>query len=166
MAKTADLTRRSMDLARDRGWLVMKTEYWLPSFASRKIVDAAKTWMLTGNTGDLRNAIELEKRMGPGVRKDLFGFIDVFAMTEKDFIAIQITSWDNVSARKTKIKTECLEYSQQWLKCGGRIQIWGWKKEKRRGTRKLWHHRVVEITLDEMPGIREPGSPLNKDLPF
>lgn len=81
------------------------------------------------------------------VRKDAFGFGDLLVMDGwHGSLLIQATSDSNVSARVGKIKTECSEAARTWLYHGNRIQVWGWGKKGRRGERKKWTLRVVEIT--------------------
>lgn len=178
----ADLTARTLKQCRDKGWQTMKTEYWLPSFASRKIVDAAKTWKQSGygasQLNEVRKALDVEQRMGPGVRKDLFGFIDVFTITPTGFLAIQVTSWTNTSNRVMKIKTECLDYSRAWLEAGGRIEVWGWMSSNKcpsgcaahnppvnyeKAVR--WHCKITDIKLEDMPRHAKVGM-LSADPPF
>lgn len=85
-------------------------------------------------------------------RQDLFGFIDIVAIspTESGVLAIQTTSGSNVSARLNKILEN--EYSQAWLKAGNRIVIHGWAKRGPRGKRKVWTVRELEVKTDSYSG--------------
>jgi hypothetical protein len=79
------------------------------------------------------------------VRSDLFGFIDILAMSGDCLLAIQTTSGDNVSKRIDKIKTA--QAASLWLESPSRkIIVHGWRKIGARGKRKLWECREVEIT--------------------
>lgn len=84
-----------------------------------------------------------------GVRRDLFGFIDVVALTGTEIIGIQATStgW---SARVKKIVNECGTDAAEWLKSGGRIQVWGWRKLKKKQGNRSWFPKVVEITVETL----------------
>ena len=59
-------------------------------------------------------------------RKDLFGFIDILALNGPDTIAVQSTSWGNVSARAKKIADS--EHLAAVRAAGWTILIHGWKK--------------------------------------
>lgn len=62
------------------------------------------------------------------VRQDLFGFIDIVALTTEGIVAIQTTTSANMAARIAKIKE--LPESDVWRKAGGRILVHGWKRDK------------------------------------
>jgi hypothetical protein len=70
-------------------------------------------------------------------KHDLYGFIDVLAMTDTGFIGIQATSKSNISARETKIRKECTVNAKRFLESGGRIEVWGWYKSKNRWVVKV-----------------------------
>ncbi len=83
------------------------------------------------------------------IRQDLFGFIDVLAMTPVDwhvgvrgFIAIQSTTTGNQAKRIEKIKAE--PRARTWLAAGGRIFVHGWLKSKKNGRWKLTETEVFE----------------------
>ncbi len=61
-----------------------------------------------------------------GVRKDLFGFIDIIALRDGETIAVQSTSWTNVSARVKKIAES--ENVAAVRKAGWKIIVHGWRK--------------------------------------
>ena len=62
-------------------------------------------------------------------RNDLFGFVDVLAIIDSDTVAIQTTSWGNVSARAKKIaESPLLPYLRT---AGWTIHIHGWRKNKK-----------------------------------
>ena len=60
------------------------------------------------------------------IRQDLFGFIDLVALTGESIIGIQATTRGNVASRKAKI--DALEAAVEWQKSGGIIEVWGWGK--------------------------------------
>lgn len=83
-------------------------------------------------------------------RHDLFGFIDLVALDgQRGVLGIQVTSSSNMSARVTKIQTECSERAVNWLHAGNRVQVWGFAKRGARGARKLWTLRVVDVDVDD-----------------
>ncbi len=89
-----------------------------------------------------------------GVRKDLWGFVDLLAMQEGyPILAVQTTSGAHVADRITKIRG--LPAHETWLQCGGRIQVIGWRKICRRrpdGTRtkeKVWEPVIHELEILE-----------------
>jgi hypothetical protein len=81
-------------------------------------------------------------------RKDLFGFIDIVALGDKQTWGIQCTSTGNISARIKKITTECRELALAWLKAGNLIEVIGWSKKGAKGKRKLWQPTRKTITLE------------------
>lgn len=78
-----------------------------------------------------------------GVRKDLYGFIDIIAIDESTTLAIQSTSYPNHSARMKKALAE--PNLKTWLKdihCSREFQVWSWRKPKGR-----WLARKEEVVL-------------------
>lgn len=72
-------------------------------------------------------------------RKDLFGWCDVIGIREGETIAVQATSYTNISARVKKIEasdTIAIARSAGW-----RIVVWGWHKK---GSR--WVCREVDVS--------------------
>ena len=70
---------------------------------------------------------------------DLFGFIDILAMREHEILAIQDTSYSNISARVKKIQAHenySIVRDSLW-----KIQVWGWRKVKNR-----WQVRIVDLS--------------------
>ena len=86
---------------------------------------------------------------GFGIRQDLFGFIDILALRGTEpVLAVQSTSAKQMSPHLKKIREDRRENAVAWLKAGGRIELWGWKKLKNR-----WTPKIREITLDDFLGI-------------
>ena len=80
---------------------------------------------------------------GANVRKDLFGFIDVVAISQNCATwGIQVTDEHNVNARLAKIRTECLDATIWLMGAGWHLFVYGLRPD---GT---W--RIVEITLEEL----------------
>ena len=63
------------------------------------------------------------------IRQDLFGFVDILALSGPDTIAVQATSWANVSARAKKIAES--PHVDSVRKAGWKILIHGWRKNKK-----------------------------------
>lgn len=141
-------TECTLDFFRKLDWPVAKSEYWQPSFAVGDLAKAAAS----GTAEELAAAKAKYRSAGPGVRKDLFGFCDVVALSGSQFgiIAVQATSDSNVAARVAKIAAECGAQAEAWLRSGGSIWVMGWKKK---GVR--WTPRVMEIRL---PSSASTGS--------
>ena len=59
-------------------------------------------------------------------RNDLFGFIDILALNGPDTIAVQSTSWGNVSARAKKIAES--DHIESVRAAGWTVLIHGWRK--------------------------------------
>lgn len=62
------------------------------------------------------------------IRQDLFGFVDILALSGSETIAVQSTSWDNVSSRVKKIAESPLVEAVK--SAGWSIIVHGWRKSK------------------------------------
>lgn len=84
-------------------------------------------------------------------RFDLLGFIDLVAVSDC-IIGVQATTGDNAAARVRKIRDECADAARQWLRAGGRIQVFGWRKlkVKRGGKAVRWQPSITEIRLSDL----------------
>jgi len=63
------------------------------------------------------------------VRQDLFGFIDLVALTGNGILAVQVTSAANHAARRTKILG--LDAARDWCLAGGSIEVWSYRRKGR-----------------------------------
>lgn len=82
------------------------------------------------------------------IRQDLFGFIDVLAITATITVAIQATSTGNMGARVNKILA--LPAAKLWAQGKKRyIIVIGWKKYKEAVERKFWRPTVTIITRED-----------------
>lgn len=91
------------------------------------------------NLGGIIGTVE---RFIPGrnIRVDLFGFIDQICLLDGETIAIQATSWANVSSRVKKIaECECLG---EVRKAGWTILVFGWRHVKG----DVYEHKVVDVS--------------------
>lgn len=87
-----------------------------------------------------------------GKRQDLFGIIDIIAITDKETIGIQ-SCGNSFSAHYKELTEEKNQESYDWLSCPNRrLQIWAWRKVKKvRGQDILiWKPRIHELTLEEL----------------
>jgi hypothetical protein len=73
---------------------------------------------------------EITERWNPfaKIRQDLYGFVDILCIKEGKTVAVQTTSYSNVSARIKKIQG--LETYPIVKSAGWEIVIHGWKKDK------------------------------------
>ena len=89
---------------------------------------------------------------GPfGARHDLFNFIDLIMLDPaRGIVGIQCCSGSGHAEHKTKILEN--EIAPEWIKSGGKIEIWSWSKKKlvRGGKAMRWTPRVEEITESEL----------------
>ena len=72
-------------------------------------------------------------------RHDLWTFCDVICVRDNEVLAVQCTSYDNISARVKKIR-DC-EYTPDVRKAGIRIVVQGWRKVNNR-----WQCKEVDLS--------------------
>jgi hypothetical protein len=73
------------------------------------------------------------------IRQDLFGVVDVLAVGHGETLAVQTTSYSNVSARVTKIAES--DAIAPLREAGWAFHVHGWHKKKNR-----WQCRVVDMS--------------------
>ncbi len=94
---------------------------------------------------DFTAAVVEKWNMHAKIRQDLFGFIDIIALSMPyGFLAIQSTTTANQSKRIEKIKAE--PRARKWIEAGGRIFVHGWRKSKKNGR---WKLTETEIELKD-----------------
>lgn len=99
---------------------------------------------------------------GGGIRKDLFGFIDIISISKADgIIGIQSCGSD-YSGHIKKITEEKADEVLAWLEAGGKLQLIAWRKVKkvRGGKLMIWAPRIKEITVDDLVGVSDEVSEL------
>jgi len=118
MAQTP--TARTLIEGRKRGWDIGVVERWVP---------------IPGSDRDPK---------GHQIRSDLFGFLDLIAITDDGILGIQATSGEggNVSARLHKIRDKHAAVAARWIDQGGMIQVWGWKYYQKTVDRRHWRPRI------------------------
>ena len=127
MAKTSP-TQRTLRALRHEGATCAVVEKWNPYAGPRKPDGSAV-----------------------GIRQDLFGFIDILVLDpERGFVGVQCCARSGHAAHRHKILEDCTELAMEWLKCGGKIEIWSWAKQKlkRGGKAMRWVPKVEAITLE------------------
>lgn len=107
-----------------------------------RFVEKVEQWISYGKPGSAKPG------MPPGTRRDAFGFIDIIAIDTDAIVAIQACTSDR-KAHYDKIVEN--EYSLPWLKAGGKIEIWTWRKLKlkRGGKAVRWTPKIEQITEDD-----------------
>lgn len=87
------------------------------------------------------------------IRQDLFGFIDLIALsmdvqrTDGQFVAIQVVN-THLPEHIAKIKAS--EAARDWIACGGGIEVhnWTFRCKGGRGSRKVWRLQRIEVVPD------------------
>lgn len=105
------------------------------------ICEIAERWIQYG-PGDPR------RKFATGMRKDMFGFIDIIAITPLGLCAIQSTGSDFAAHDRLILENEI---APEWMTAGGRIELWGWRKVKlkRGGKAMRWKPRIKVYTLED-----------------
>lgn len=83
-----------------------------------------------------------------GIRQDLFGFIDIIAIKPIGICGIQ-SCGQAFKAHDDKIRKA--EEALEWLKAGGSIELYGWRKVKktRGGKLMIWQPRIKVYTVED-----------------
>jgi len=83
-----------------------------------------------------------------GIRQDLFGIFDIIAITPNGICGIQSCGQSYSEHNKRILESE---YAIEWLKAGGNIELWSWRKvlKKRGGKLKVWMPKVKKYTLED-----------------
>jgi hypothetical protein len=78
---------------------------------------------------------------------DLFHIIDLLVL-DGGFLGIQVCGKDWQEHVK-KITHEYRDNTIEWLNSGGRIELWGWRKikKKRGGKVMIWMPRIADVLL-------------------
>jgi len=79
------------------------------------------------------------------VRQDLFGCIDILAVTPTGPLGIQACAGASHAARRTKALSE--PRLTTWLGAGCTFAVWSWSKRGSRGKRKQWALREEFILV-------------------
>lgn len=80
-------------------------------------------------------------------RKDLFGIIDIVAITDEHTIGVQACAGSGLSAHRDKM-LENHEAVMRWLRCPSRkLELWAWRKLARKGNR-IWFARREDVVVE------------------
>jgi hypothetical protein len=92
------------------------------------------------------DAVQVVEKWNPHarIRQDLFGFIDIIALRGRETIAVQSTSWKNVSSRVSKIEASPMAGAVR--EAGWSIIVHGWRKSAKTG-----RYEMREINLNTLP---------------
>lgn len=77
------------------------------------------------------------------IRQDLFGVIDIVALTPDGILAIQACAGASHAARVAKVLAE--PRTKAWLGAGGKFEVWSWSKRGAAKARKLWTLRTETV---------------------
>lgn len=82
-----------------------------------------------------------------GKKVDLFNIIDLLVL-DGGILGIQVCGKD-WSEHVTKIKITHCENTTDWIKSGGRLELWGWRKvkKKRGGKLMIWKPRIADVLM-------------------
>lgn len=82
------------------------------------------------------------------IKVDLFNIIDLVVL-DQVITGIQVCTGSDLQAHIRKIRDEHKEYTAGWLRSGGALQIWAWRKikVKRGGKAMTWKPRVMDVLL-------------------
>ena len=113
MAKGISNTSRTLRYIREQGWESDKVEQWIKN----------------------------PKHPAGGFRKDLFGIIDIIALTAKGIMGIQ-SCGQSFAEHNRKILAAPM--ALKWLEKGGLLMLIGWRKLKlkRGGKAMRWSPRI------------------------
>ena len=87
-----------------------------------------------------------------GKRQDLFGIIDIIAISPIEVLGVQCCG-SSLSEHFRKLTEEKNQESYDWLESTHRsLEIWSWRKvlKKSGGKAKIWQPRIVKITLEDL----------------
>jgi hypothetical protein len=138
-AKQTMVLGKSLDLMRNEGYLVEKTEYFV-----------SRPWA-TKKDGDE------EGRTVPGFRKDFYGYIDATGIRPDiaGMLGVQVTTAAHISHRLKKAENLTTTWETKggdvytanhlewWLRNGNRFQIHGWRK----GRAGRWQVSMREVRI-------------------
>ncbi len=93
-----------------------------------------------------------------GIRKDLYNIIDIIGIdpTTKKFIGVQSSVLGQRTEHMKKLTEDCAEMSKLWLSTGSTLQLWSWRKLKKRkkdGTFSkvyTWEPKIDEIKIEDL----------------
>lgn len=87
------------------------------------------------------------------IKRDLFGVIDIVAITPDGILGIQVTGGQggNHATRRHKIMAE--PRMEQWLLVGGRLELWSYAERGAAGTKKQVTLRTEAFTYADLAAL-------------
>jgi hypothetical protein len=76
--------------------------------------------------------------------RDLFGGIDLVALTPRGIVGIQACAGTDHAKRRAKLLDE--PRIAAWMAAKGGLEVWSWAKQGPRGKRKLWTLRAEVLS--------------------
>lgn len=117
----------------------------------------------------------VERFVGPlNIRVDLFHIIDIIAIRPGEILSMESgeirpgvilgvqSCGQAYSEHYRKLTEEHADASEAWLRAGGKLELWGWRKikVKRGGKAMIWAPRRAEITYTDLRGeAADPPDP-------
>ena len=88
-----------------------------------------------------------------GIRQDFFGIFDLISIYPKSVCGIQACTSDFKKHKKKILESEI---APEWIKSGGKIELWGWRKVKKNkgGVLMVWKPRLYIFSLDDFKEVR------------
>jgi len=85
------------------------------------------------------------------IRIDLFNIIDIIAIEPGEILGVQSTG-SAFSEHWHKLTEDKAQESYDWIKAGGILELWGWRKlkVKRGGKAMRWEPRIKQITIHDL----------------
>ena len=77
------------------------------------------------------------------IRVDLFNFVDILCLKKGKMLAVQTTTATHLEERKKKILANPNYSLLKSAGCG--IELHGWSLRGKRGKKKTWQYRIVEL---------------------
>jgi len=111
-------------------------------------IDNAQHWIPFGPTDPRRIKFNIT-----GMRKDLFGIIDLIAMCPGSICGIQVCGADYAAHDRTMLDSV---HSYRWLKSGGSLELWGWRQIINPDSptkQKKWTPRIRVYKLEDFEGL-------------
>ena len=84
-----------------------------------------------------------------GRHQDLFGIFDIIGIMPRGICGIQSCAGSGFAEHDRRILGS--EFSPEWLRAGGHIELWGWRKikAKRGGKLMVWRPRLKVYSLED-----------------
>lgn len=123
---------RTLEKLRLLGFLAQKVEYWqaIPSHP------------------------------GGGVRRDLFGCIDIVAIGGDEIVGVQAVDASGLQGHLRKLAKDYIHHALScWLSSGGRFELCVWRKlkVKRGGKAVRWEEKIVPVRFPDLYDPDEEG---------